>query len=74
MNGFKMDTIDLSICKRVYPVLTLYQPWATFIADGLKTIETRTHNRFTSLYGKTILIHAGQQTRWGFAFVGDFQH
>ena len=46
----------------VYPVITLYQPWATWIADGLKTIETRTHNRFgSSLLGKTILIHAGQK-------------
>jgi hypothetical protein len=46
----------------IYPVITLYQPWATWIADELKRIETRTHNRFSCLLGKTILIHAGQNT------------
>lgn len=46
----------------ILPVITLYSPWATFISDGLKTIETRTHNRFSSLCRKTILIHSGQQT------------
>lgn len=45
---------------KIYPVITLHQPWATWIIRGWKTIETRTHNRFKSLYGKTILIHAGQ--------------
>jgi hypothetical protein len=45
-----------------YPVITLYQPWATWIMRGWKTIETRTHNRFACLEGQTILIHAGQKT------------
>ncbi len=49
----------------IYPVITLYQPWATWIADELKLIETRTHNRFGCLLGKTILIHAGQTTDKG---------
>lgn len=44
----------------IYPVITLYQPWASWIMWGWKTIETRTHNRFASLEGKTILIHAGK--------------
>lgn len=44
----------------IYPIITLYQPWATWIALGLKTIETRTHPRFSSLMGKRILIHAGK--------------
>ena len=44
----------------IYPVITLYQPWATWIMRGWKTIETRTHNRFASLLHQTILIHAGQ--------------
>jgi hypothetical protein len=48
--------------QNIYPVITLYQPWATWIIRGWKTIETRTHNRFTSLKGKSILIHAGQTT------------
>jgi len=48
--------------SNIYPVITLYQPWATWIMRGWKTIETRTHNRFASLNHKTILIHAGQRT------------
>lgn len=46
----------------ILPVITLYQPWATWIMRGWKTIETRTHNRFACLDGKKILIHAGQKT------------
>lgn len=44
----------------IIPVITLYQPWATFIMLGWKTIETRTHDRLKSLLGKTIGIHAGK--------------
>lgn len=40
-------------------VITLWQPWAQFIVEGWKTIETRLHNRFASLVGQEILIHAG---------------
>lgn len=40
-------------------VITLWQPWATFICWGWKTIETRTHDRFRNLEGLTIGIHAG---------------
>ena len=46
----------------ILPVITLYQPWATWIMREWKTIETRTHNRFACLIGKDILIHAGQRT------------
>ena len=42
--------------------ITLWQPWATWIALGWKTIETRTHPRFVGLVGKHIAIHAG--LRW----------
>lgn len=41
--------------------ITLYQPWASFIADGLKTIETRRHAGFASLEGQRIAIHAGKR-------------
>jgi hypothetical protein len=41
-------------------ILTLWEPWASFIAVGWKTIETRTHDRFRNLKGETIGIHAGQ--------------
>lgn len=46
----------------IYPVITLYQPWATWIMRGWKSIETRTHERFSCLLNKTILIHAGMKT------------
>ncbi len=44
------------------PVISLWQPWATWIALGWKTIETRTHKRFMGLEGRTIGIHAS--IRW----------
>lgn len=43
----------------IYPVLTMYQPWASWVIDQVKVIETRTHNKFRKLKGQTILIHAG---------------
>lgn len=46
----------------ILPAITLYQPWATWIIRAWKTIETRTHNRFSSLVNQTILIHAGMTT------------
>lgn len=42
-------------------VITLWQPWATLIAEGYKTIETRTHDRFKKLVGQRIGIHAGKK-------------
>lgn len=38
--------------------ISVHQPWAGWIAKGLKTIETRKHARFKSLVGKRIAIHA----------------
>jgi len=46
--------------KMKYPVITVHQPWAQWIIEGFKEIETRTHDRFKSLEGKRILIHASQ--------------
>lgn len=46
--------------SNIIPVITLWQPWATWVIKGYKTIETRTHIRFKGLEGKTIGIHAGQ--------------
>jgi ASCH domain. len=42
--------------------ISLYQPWASWIAEGIKTVETRTHDRFRSLVGQRIAIHAGLKT------------
>lgn len=46
----------------IYPAITLYQPWATWIMRTWKEIETRTHDHFKSLNHQTILIHAGKTT------------
>lgn len=40
--------------------LTIRQPWATLIALGVKTIETRSWRAPRSLIGQTIAIHAGK--------------
>lgn len=48
--------------SKILPVITLYQPWASWIIQGWKTIETREHDKFKGLKGKRILIHAGIHT------------
>ena len=47
---------------KMIPCISLWQPWASWIALGWKTIETRTHMRFASLVGRRIGIHASM--RW----------
>lgn len=42
--------------------ITLWRPWADWVADGIKPIETRTHRRFECLVGQRIAIHAS--SRW----------
>ena len=41
--------------------LTLYQPWASLIAAGIKTTETRDWAPYQDLIGRRIAIHAGRQ-------------
>lgn len=43
------------------PCITLWQPWASWIAHGWKTIETRQHDRLRCLLGKQIGIHAAER-------------
>ncbi len=40
-------------------IITMWQPWASFVLYGWKKIETRTHNRFATLSSTRIGIHAG---------------
>lgn len=40
------------------PTLTLWQPWASLIAEGVKTIETRSWRAPDSLIGERIGVHA----------------
>lgn len=41
--------------------ITLWQPWAMFVAMKWKSIETRKHARFKGLVGQRIAIHAAQK-------------
>lgn len=41
------------------PALTLWQPWASLVAEGVKTIETRSWPAPAALAGERIAIHAG---------------
>lgn len=44
--------------SNIIPVITLWQPWASWVIMGAKPIESRTHIRFKGLVGNTIGIHA----------------
>ena len=41
--------------------ITLHQPWATFIAEGIKTIETRDWPPHRDVIGTRIGLHAGKK-------------
>ena len=45
--------------------ITLWQPWASLIALGDKTIETRAHDLFKGLKCSRVAIHAGKQFQPG---------
>lgn len=46
--------------------LTLWQPWASLVAEGVKTIETRSWPAPQSLIGERIAIHASKKkVGWG---------
>jgi len=42
------------------PAISIAQPWASWIALGWKSIETRSHGNFAGLVGKRIAIHASK--------------
>lgn len=41
--------------------ISMWQPWASWVAWGFKSIETRTHARFQSLAGRRLVIHAARE-------------
>ncbi len=45
---------------KIIPVITLKQPWASWVMDLLKGTESRVHKNFKSLVGKDFGIHAAQ--------------
>src|SRR5947207_11272116 len=51
MNLFDNDTDSL-------PIISLHRPWADWVRESWKTVETRLHGRFRSLKGRRIGIHA----------------
>lgn len=46
----------MDLCGIDMKALTLYQPWASLIADGRKTVETRS---WSTQYRGELAIHAG---------------
>jgi len=45
----------------IMPVITVRQPMATWIVDGIQKIEARSHMWFNSLVGQRVLIHVGNR-------------
>ena len=43
-----------------YPCISIRQPWAWFIVNGIKNIENRTWKIPQKVIGKPVLIHAGK--------------
>jgi activating signal cointegrator 1 len=48
---------------RLIPVLSLWEPWATAVARGIKTVETRSWAPPPALHGQPIGIHAAKTQR-----------
>ena len=42
-------------------VLSMHQPWASLVADGVKTVETRSWRPPASVVGERIGIHSTQR-------------
>jgi hypothetical protein len=55
-------------------VLSLHQPWASLIALGVKTIETRSWSAPTSLVGQRIAIHAAAKRPTKHGVIGDHRY
>lgn len=43
------------------PVIQLWQPWASWVIEGWKTVETRTHNNFAWMLNHKVAVHACQK-------------
>ena len=48
-------------CLILMYAITLHQPWASLIALGIKTVETRSWPAPERLIGQTVAIHAGKK-------------
>lgn len=45
----------------ILPAITLWQPWATLVALGVKPYETRPRAPYKNLLGKRVAIHASMR-------------
>lgn len=45
---------------KIIPIITLKQPWASWVIEGIKLIESRVHKNFQTLVGRDFGIHAAQ--------------
>lgn len=43
------------------PIITMYRPWANWVALGWKSVESRKHRKFASLAGRRIGILASKE-------------
>lgn len=50
--------------------ISLHQPWASLVADGIKAIETRSWRAHASAIGQRIAIHAAKTRSGRHAFTG----
>jgi|GEM_PF-1821147 len=57
-----------------FKVLSLWQPWASLVAMGVKTIETRSWRAPQALIGKRIAIHAAKTPSGGIRWLGPYQY
>lgn len=49
------------VTRRCLPAISLWQPWASFIAIGMKPYETRHWPAPSRIIGQRIAIHAGKR-------------
>jgi len=54
-SGDSLDEVEL-------PVFSMNQPFASLVAHGVKTLETRNHTMFVPYEGQDVLLHVGRRT------------
>lgn len=57
----QMTTVERPAPTTSMPAITLWQPWATLVAEGVKMIETRHWPAPHALIGQRIAIHAAKK-------------
>lgn len=74
-SAFEVETVThTSVAGEVMYAISLWQPWASFIAAGLKPYETRDWKPPAWLIGKRIAIHAAKKAPARDDYVWAFEH